>query len=110
MDQPTDVTLQPTGWARSESSDSVHAADQVRKVRSRRVDEDGWSLQERIATLLTWNDGARLLAEKLYVRFQGRCEELPQLLERLEGRWGFPGRLLPLLWAQATAQLLAPQV
>jgi len=108
---PTDATLAPTGWKRSDSSESAQASDlQVRKTRSIGLDGDGWSLQERIGTLLGWNDGARLLAEKLYARFRGRCKELPQLLQRLEDRWGFPGRLLPLLWAQLRRAAVGSQL
>lgn len=81
----------------------------VEKQRSRRrADMDGWTLQERLSTLLSWDEGARTLALKLYSRFEGNCEKLPPLLELLEERWGFPQRLWPLLWAQLRRENKGP--
>jgi len=81
----------------------------VEKQRSkRRADLDGWTLQERLSTLLSWDAGAKTLGQKLYSRFGGKCEKLPPLLELLEERWGFPQRLWPLLWGQLRRENQGP--
>mmetsp|Transcript_123458 Transcript_123458/g.193670 ORF Transcript_123458/g.193670 Transcript_123458/m.193670 type:complete len:1178 (-) Transcript_123458:126-3659(-) len=54
--------------------------------------------QQRLKILLGMEEGTTTLARKIYSRFNGQTDRLPEVLELLEERWGFPNRLFPLLW------------
>ncbi|CAK0826196.1 unnamed protein product [Prorocentrum cordatum] len=62
----------------------------------------GAGFQKRLGMLLATKDGADRLARRLYPRFGGRPDQLVAVTGLLEDgdRWGFPARLLPLLWTQ----------
>eukprot|EP00931_Biecheleriopsis_adriatica_P053714 TRINITY_DN31513_c0_g2_i1.p1 TRINITY_DN31513_c0_g2~~TRINITY_DN31513_c0_g2_i1.p1 ORF type:complete len:1129 (+),score=275.99 TRINITY_DN31513_c0_g2_i1:39-3425(+) len=101
-----EMTMAPKGYGGGVGSRCASRADSASPCPSRRpnskerAQREGMNFQERLSTLLSMQEGARTLALKLYARFGGHASALPKLAELLEERWGFPGRLLPLLWTQ----------
>mmetsp|Transcript_87287 Transcript_87287/g.154674 ORF Transcript_87287/g.154674 Transcript_87287/m.154674 type:complete len:1085 (-) Transcript_87287:90-3344(-) len=106
MKDTGEKTLQPPGHdSRSTSRAASLTPDYVAIVGDRKDTQpkaatQGLDFRERIATLLTMEDGARILALKLYSRFKGSPSGMMPVLKLFEDHWGFPGRLLPLLWTQ----------
>lgn len=56
--------------------------------------------KQRLLVMLSSEEGARAIADKLYPKFEGDTRRLAAVQQLLEDKWAFPNRVFPLLWTQ----------